>query len=155
MKLKEILKSSLIIFYALLLGQILFLLISLYLISSNIIPTNPDLSLILIFTLLFFLSPLLVAGPIIYRKLISKQYDNNKTLEQKMILYRQGMIIKLAMVEGASIFSIVCFLITGNYLFIIIAILLISLFFLHRPSLEKFASDFNISISELDFHQDK
>lgn len=155
MKLKEILKSSLIIFYALLLGQIVFLLISLYLVSSNIIPTNPDLSLILIFTLLFFLSPLLVAGPIIYRKLISKQYDNNKTLEQKMILYRQGMIIKLAMVEGASIFSIVCFLITGNYLFIIIAILLISLFFLHRPSLEKFASDFNISISELDFHQYK
>lgn len=155
MKLKEILKSSLIIFYALLSGQIIFLLISLYLVSANLIETNSELSLIFIITLLFFLSPLLIVGPMIYRKLISRQYDNIKTLEQKLILYRQGMIIKLAMVEGASIFSIVCFLITGNYLFIIISILLISLFFLHRPSLEKFTADFNISLSELDLYLNK
>jgi hypothetical protein len=155
MKQKEIIKSSLIIFYTLLSGQIVFFLISLYLVSAQVIPTNSNLSLILIFTLLFFLSPLLVVGPIIYRKLISKQYDNIKTVEQKLILYRKGIIIKLALVEGASIFSIVCFLITGNYLFIIIAILLISLFFLHKPSLEKFAADFNIALSELDLYKDK
>jgi len=155
MKQKEIIKSSLIIFYTLLSGQIVFFLISLYLVSAQVISSNSNLSLILIFTLLFFLSPLLVVGPIIYRKLISKQYDNIKTVEQKLILYRKGIIIKLALVEGASIFSIVCFLITGNYLFIIIAILLISLFFLHKPSLEKFAADFNIALSELDLYKDK
>jgi RsiW-degrading membrane proteinase PrsW (M82 family) len=147
MKPKEIIKSSLIIFYALLAGQIIFLLISLYLVTTGIIKTNSELSLILTIIILIFLSPLLIIGPIIYRKLISKQTDNLKTLEQKLLLYRQGMIIKLAMVEGATIFSIVCFLITGNFLFVIIAILLISLFFLHKPTLEKFASDFNFPLS--------
>jgi hypothetical protein len=153
MKPTEIIKSSLIIFYALLAGQIIFLLISLYLVSASIVKSNPDLSLILTFTILILISPLLVAGPIIYRKLISKNSDSVKSLEQKLILYRQGMIIKLALVEGTSIFSIVCFLITGNFLFVIIAILLISLFFLHKPTLEKFASDFNIPFSQLDFSQ--
>lgn len=153
MKPTEIIKSSLIIFYALLAGQIIFLLISLYLVSASIVKSNPDLSLILTFTILIFLSPLLVIGPIIYRKLISKNSDSVKSLEQKLILYRQGMIIKLALVEGTSIFSIVCFLITGNFLFVIIAILLISLFFLHKPTIEKFASDFNIPLSQLDFTQ--
>lgn len=153
MRPNEILKSSLIIFYALLAGQIIFLLISLYLVSVGIIQTNPDFSLPLTFVILIFLSPLLLAGPIIYRKLISKNFDNIKSIEQKLILYRQGMIIKLAMVEGASIFSIVCFLITGNFLFVIITILLISLFFLHKPTLEKFASDFNIPLSQIDFSQ--
>ncbi len=153
MKTTEIIKSSLIIFYALLAGQIIFLLISLYLVSANVVQTIPDLSLILTFTILIFISPLLVVGPIIYRKLISRNFDSVKSTEQKLILYRQGMIIKLAMVEGASIFSIVSFLITGNFLFVIIAILLISLFFLHKPTLEKFASDFNIPLSELDSSQ--
>lgn len=153
MKTTEIIKSSLIIFYALLAGQIIFLLISLYLVSANVVQTIPDLSLILTFTILIFISPLLVVGPIIYRKLISRNFDSVKSTEQKLMLYRQGMIIKLAMVEGASIFSIVCFLITGNFLFMIIAILLISLFFLHKLALGKFASDFNIPLSELDSSQ--
>lgn len=153
MKPTEIIKSSLIIFYALLAGQIIFLMISLYLVSANVVQTIPDLSLILTFTILIFISPLLVVGPIIYRKLISRNFDGVKSTEQKLILYRQGMIIKLAMVEGSSIFSIVCFLITGNFLFVIIAVLLISLFLLHKPTLEKFASDFNIPLSELDSYQ--
>lgn len=153
MKPNEIIKSSLIIFYVLLAGQVIFLLISLYLVSSNVVQTNPDLSLILTFIILIILSPLLVVGPIIYRKLISRNSDNIKSLEQKLILYRQGMIIKLAFVEGASIFTIACFLITGNFLFIIISILLISLFFLHKPTLEKFASDFNIPLPQIDFSQ--
>ncbi len=150
MKSNEILKSSLIIFYALLAGQIIFLIISLYVVSLDVIETNSDLSLVLIFSVLLLLSPLLIAGPIIYRRFILSQSDKCKTLEQKLVLYRQGMIIKLAMVEGASIFSIVCFLITGNFLFVVIALILIILFAFHKPSSEKFASDFNLSLSEIE-----
>ncbi len=153
MKLIEILKSSLIIFYALLAGQTFFLLISLYLVNSGIIQADSEHSLIFKFVIFFILGPSRVVGLVIYRKIILRQSADDKTMEQKMILYRQGMIIKLAMIEGASIFSTVCFLITGDYLFVIISIFLISLFFLHKPTIEKFASDFNIPLSQIDLKQ--
>lgn len=140
-------KSTLIIFYALLIGQITFLLISIYFVKSGIVDINSELSGVLILALLFSLSPLLVAGPIVYRRMI-KQSESNLSLEQKLVLYKQGTVIKLAIVESPSILSIIFFLITGNEITLFIAILIIFLFYFHKPSIEKFVSDFNLTTTE-------
>jgi hypothetical protein len=148
----KILRTTLIIFYTLFAGQIVFLTISLFSVSSSAIKVNPQLFILFAIVVLLITAPLLVTGPIIYRKLISKQMDKLKSIEEKLISYRQGTIIKLAFVESASMLSIFSFFITGAYLFFIFALLILLLFFLHKPSLEKFASDFNIDLSELETH---
>jgi hypothetical protein len=149
MKLAEQIKSVQIIFLALLAGQIIFLFISVFLVQSGNVKPNDELFLILFIVDLMIITPAIVLGPMIYRGFIERA-NTKKLTEEKFILYRQGVIIKLALVEAPTIFSIVGFLLTGSFIFLILAIGVLILFFFHKPTLEKFAEDFNIPLSELE-----
>ncbi|MGQ9799817.1 MAG: hypothetical protein ACUVRG_11125 [Ignavibacterium sp.] len=149
MKLAEQFKSVQIIFFALLISQILFLFISVFLVQSGNVKPNYDLFLILLIVDLMIITPAIVIGPMIYRRFIESA-DSKKLVEEKFILYRQGVIIKLAFVEAPTIFSIVSYLLTGSVIFLILAVGVLILFFFHKPTLEKFAEDFNIRLSELE-----
>ncbi len=149
MKLTEQFKSIQIIFFALLAGQLIFLFISVFLIQSGNISTNEDLFLILFIIDLMIVTPAIVVGPMIYRSFMSRVIPE-MSLTDKINLYKQGTIIKLALVEAPTIFSIVGFLLTGSFVFLFLAIGIIILFFMHRPSVEKFCEDFQLSFSEIE-----
>lgn len=148
MKLTEQFKSIQIIFFALLAGQLIFLFISVFLVQSGNISTNENLFLILFIVDLMIVVPAIVVGPMIYRSFMSR-VKPEMSLTEKLNLYKQGTIIKLAMVEAPTIFSIVGFLLTGSFVFLFLAIGIIILFFMHKPSLEKFCEDFQVPFSEL------
>ncbi|MCX7612014.1 MAG: hypothetical protein N2043_10565 [Ignavibacterium sp.] len=150
MKEKEILRSSSLIFYLLLSGQIFFMVFALIFVENNSYKADNNFTFLLTISFLLILAPMLVIGPIIYRKIISNKSNNLEPIEEKLFIYRKGMIIKLAMIESLSLFSTTIFIISGSYLFVVINIFLIVLFYLHKPSLEKFASDFNLSISDIE-----
>lgn len=150
MKEKEILRSSSLIFYLLLSGQIFFMVFALIFVENNSYKADNNFTFLLTISFLLILAPMLVTGPIIYRKIISNQSNNLESIEEKLFIYRKGMIIKLAMIESLSLFSTTIFIISGSYLFVVINIFLIVLFYLHKPSWEKFASDFNLSISDIE-----
>ncbi|MCL6493320.1 MAG: hypothetical protein K6T54_00925 [Ignavibacterium sp.] len=149
MKLAEQIKSVQIIFLALLASQIMFLFISVFLVQSGNVKPNDELFLILFIVDLMIITPAIVLGPMIYRGFIERA-NTKKLTEEKFILYRQGVIIKLALVEAPTIFSIVGYLLTGSIIFLILAIGVLILFFFHKPTLEKFTEDFNIPLSELE-----
>jgi hypothetical protein len=149
MKLAEQIKSVQIIFLALLAGQIMFLFIAVFLVQSGNVKPNDNLFLILFIVDLMIITPAIVVGPMIYRGFIERA-NTKKLTQEKFILYRQGVIIKLALVEAPTIFSIVGYLLTGSIIFLILAIGVLILFFFHKPTLEKFAEDFNIPLSELE-----
>jgi hypothetical protein len=149
MKLAEQIKSVQIIFLALLAGQIMFLFIAVFLVQSGNVKPNDNLFLILFIVDLMIITPAIVVGPMIYRGFIERA-NTKKLTQEKFILYRQGVIIKLALVEAPTIFSIVGYLLTGSIIFLILAIGVLILFFFHKPTLENFAEDFNIPLSELE-----
>ncbi len=149
MKASEQIKAVQIIFFALLTGQIIFLFIAVFLVQSGNVLPNEDLYLILLVVDLIIIAPAIVAGPMLYRSFISR-VKPKMSLSEKFNLYKQGTIIKLSLVEAPVIFSIVAYMLTGALLFLIIAIGVLVLFFLHKPTIEKFAEDFNISLSELE-----
>lgn len=148
MKLAEQIKSVHIIFWTLLAGQIIFLFISVFLVQSGNVKPNEDLFFILFIVNLMIITPAIVLGPMIYRGFIERALSKKLT-KGKFILYRQGVLIKMALVEAPIIFSIVGYLLTGSIIFLILAIGVLILFFFHKPTLEKFAEDFNIPFSEL------
>lgn len=111
-------------FYAILAGPILFLLVALY-ITENIHSSSFDLSepinlALIALTLISF--PL---GNFITRRMLSaiKPEDD---IKKKMNSYQTAMVIRLASYEGIELFSIVVFIMTGNILVLLFA--LISLF---------------------------
>lgn len=149
MKLYEQIKTVQIIFFALLTGQLIFLFISVYLVQSGNIKLNEELFLILLMIDLMIVFPAIVLGPMLYRSFLNKA-KSGLSLPEKFNIYRQGVITKLALVEAPTIFSIVSYLLTGSIVFLIIAIGVLVLFFFHKPTIEKFAEDFNIPLSELE-----
>lgn len=149
MKLSGQIKSLQIIFYAMLAGQIIFLFISVFLVQSGNFQVNENLFLIFFIVDLLIITPAIVVGPMIYRGFINRSLSS-KSKEEKFNFFRQGIIIKLALVEAPTIFSIVGFLLTGSVVFLLLAIGVLILFFFHKPTLEKFAEDFNIPLSELE-----
>ena len=70
--------------------------------------------------------------------------------KEKMAIYRQACIIKWAMIEGASLFSIICFLLTRNYAFLVLAAVLILLFAMMAPSKLKIIIQLQISEAEIE-----
>lgn len=149
MKASEQIKPVKIIFFALLSGQIIFLFIALFLVQSGNVVPNENLFLIFFVVDLMIIVPGIVVGPMLYRSFISR-VKSGMSLSEKFNLYKQGTIIKLALVEAPTIFSIVAYMLTGSLVFLIIAIGVLVLFFMHKPTIEKFAEDFNISLSELE-----
>jgi hypothetical protein len=89
----------------------------------------------------------ILASRFLYSKHIAS-FDKSFSLESKVLSYRTGNIIKLALLEGANIFNISVMIITASYFFAALFIVIISLFLLNRPSKEKFILDFEISAED-------
>lgn len=133
-----------VLFFALFMGQILYFFITLFLINSGSTAIIAGLD-----TLLMFITPVVVlsfvlAAKFIYSKRVAV-FDRTLTLENKLISYRTNNIIKLALIEGANIFSITILFITANYFFAALFIIIISFFFLNKPTKDKFIMDYEIS----------
>lgn len=149
---KDIIKTTQIIFWAILTGQIVFLVIAVFLVQSSKIEANPELTFILMIVILMLVIPAIVVGPMVYRTLLTKSL-HKKSVEDKLIAFRQNTIIKLALIEAPVLFSLVSFIITGNYIFAVIALAVLVLFVFHKPTTEKFAEDYKLSVSEVEKHQ--
>jgi hypothetical protein len=69
-------------------------------------------------------------------------------LKDKMSGYRGLFIIKLALLEAPALFSIICFYLTNNYLFLGLASLVVCVFVLQRPTRHGIAYDLELSIGD-------
>ncbi len=144
---KNFFTSLNIIFFALFAGQTIFFIVGLFLIQSGNITVNPTLDTVFMFvTPVVILSAILVSK-FIYAKLVGN-FDKSSLLENKMISFRTNSIIKLAILEGANIFSISIMIITANYFYAAFFVILITLFFFNRPTKEQFIMDYEITADE-------
>ena len=136
-----------IIFIALLSGQTIYIFVGIFLIQSGNIYGFGGFN-----TIFMFITPVVVLSSILASKFIyAKQvaeFDKSLSLENKLVSYRTANIIKLALLEGASIFYILLMIITANYFFAALFIIIIALFFFNRPTKEKFIMDYEVSADD-------
>ena len=136
-----------IIFIALLSGQTIYFFVGIFLIQSGNIDGFGGFN-----TIFMFITPVVVLSSILASKFIySKQvaeFDKSLSLENKLVSYRTANIIKLALLEGANIFNISIMIITANYFFAALFIIIIALFFFNRPTKEKFIMDYEVSADD-------
>lgn len=145
-------KAISILHIALLIGQLLFGMIMLTLVSLKQTGSfgekdNSQLWLaacIVIAALAFFISNL------IFKKKLELINKNNESVSKKLEAYRAASINRWAVLEAATLFCIVIFYRTSDYLIIIIAAVLLSLSYAARPVTEKIVTDLNITLSDLD-----
>ncbi len=143
-------KSLQFIYFALLVGQLFFVFISLFLVKQQLFKGGrPDLENILMPVLVVLALICMVSGKKIFKSRVQKLGDI-PSVSQRFSDYRAASLVRWALLEGPCIFSIICFLLTSNYLFLVVAALILFIFGGTAPAKSKVAADMGISSEELD-----
>ena len=138
-------KSLKIIHLALVIGQIMFLVISV-IINRMIGPMySGDKSMN---TLLFYVVPLLTIGCVVvsmmfYKSKISQVHESDD-LDIKLSVYRSANIIRFALLETPSFLAILAYLFSGNWIFLMYMVIIVVFFFVFRPTIENFSKEMKL-----------
>jgi uncharacterized membrane protein len=73
---------------------------------------------------------------------------NTTGLNAKLSNYQIAVIVRMALLESASLFAIVVYYLTGNFLYLLIAILLMIYGVVIRPTAENIADDLLLTYDE-------
>ena len=71
----------------------------------------------------------------------AKKQSND--LNQALIQYQTSFIIRIALIEGPSLFGVVVFLLSGNLIFLSASALLLTYIYFQKPSREKIIKELN------------
>jgi hypothetical protein len=142
------LTSLSILHLALLMGQIFFAGITYYLHQSG----SLQMGMSELASMLKIVVPVLVLGAIIGSHFLFKikiaQTQTKEKLAAKLADYRVAFLLQLALMEGGALFSIMSYLLTADLWFLAMAAIVIVVFVLQRPSLQKIAETLRLSHQE-------
>ncbi|MEO6488498.1 MAG: hypothetical protein ABIO04_01045 [Ferruginibacter sp.] len=143
-------KSLQVVYFSLLAGQILFILIAVYLITKNLFTVSkPELENIFMPVLVIVAFICIISGNRIYKARVSRLKDVNP-IASKFVEYRAVTLLRWALLEAPCLFAIICYLLTSNFLFLVVAALLLFIFVSTAPIKNKVASEMGITSEELD-----
>jgi len=144
------LKALLIIHKALLIGQLLFAAIAFYLVySKSFTDQFQHLNQILQVIALVFSAAGFYVGSLLFKKKLLQARETLTGLKDKWALYRTACMLQWSMLEAPCIFVIICFLLTGNYAFLALAVALIFLFAMMAPTKLKIVFQLQVSEAEI------
>ena len=130
-------------------GVFIFLCITIYLVESGGFAVDDALN-----DMFLYMVPILALVSVFASRLMySKRVEVLKTLttlEEKTEGYQAALIVRWALIEGPSLFAVIAFMLTGNYLFGLIALSLLLYLILQRPRLESVLAD--LALSHNDFN---
>ena len=147
MNVKSYFKVLDLLFYALLAGQLLFAFITLGLTYTASWQATVDSQSMYYFMVLIVVAGAYYGGNYIYKGMMDK-IKAMKNLLKKFDQMRRAFIIKFALLEAGSFISLVFYILTTDYMFLIIAFIIIFLFFISKMNKEKIINDMNLSSEE-------
>jgi hypothetical protein len=135
----------------LLMGQVFFAAICAFIVyTKTILPPAKEQEKILQVAALIITVTGILAGISLFKKKMMQIREIQTNTKDKFLLYRAASIGQWALLEGPSLFCIICFFLTGNYAFLALAIPIMFLFILMAPSKNKIVTQLQISESEID-----
>jgi hypothetical protein len=136
-----------ILFFAFIGGQTIYFVIGLFLIQSGSKEGFGGLNSIFMFITPVVVLSSIFASRFIYTKQVAN-FDKKLSLENKLVSFRTANIVRLALLEGANIINISIMIITANYFFAALFIIIMALFLLNRPTKAKFILEYEVSADD-------
>ena len=146
---KQYFQTNLIVFTGLACSPILFTGIAYYLQSEKKIVSNPELDSIFQYAVPGLCIALLALSTIIFKTLVRTIYSEYN-LPTKLLKYRSFLIIKFALLETACMIPILAYLLTGIYIYLMIAGGMIVIFLISRPTKVSLINDLELSTEQLE-----
>lgn len=132
------------IFTAMVMGQVIV-----FSIFFNLKQNNTELHATLQYVAAFAAITAILGAPWLYMRILSSGKVARLPLETKLQTYVTANIIKLAILEGASLLCLVCLFLTGNLYYAYLFLALFFAFLLHRPKRVKCATDLQLNDEEI------
>lgn len=137
-----------VLFLTFLTGQVLYFTIGLFLVQSGAKQELVQLNNIFLFAVPIIDLFIIITSKSIYTKNVAN-FDKNLPLENKILSYQTNSIIQLALLEGANIINVSVLIITANYFFAALFVIIISLFLLNKPTKEKFIMQYELNSDDV------
>jgi hypothetical protein len=148
-KIKEILRSINLIYWAIFLGMVMFIVISAIYVSNMGPLVESDMNMHWKISSIMMIS-LIIIGPfswIIPNKLI-RRIDPNLELTGKLVAWRTAMLIRLSIMETAGVIVCLGFMATGNTDLILILAMVMLFFMIYKPNTYRIAADLGLTPEE-------
>lgn len=139
---RRFLKAITTIHLAMLMAQVLFLIVVIYLNSTRGIVQPSENIFLYVAPAIGVLGVLL--SNLLFKSLLNK-IKAKESLREKIMAYQAAILVRLALLEGPSLFGIITYLLTGNLLLLSVPVLLILYFLTLRPSKESVLNDLDLS----------
>lgn len=136
---KGFIKNMNFIHWGLIAGQLIFIALALVIISSFTISTDFENDVFVIISPLISLSAIM-GSQVIYKAIMHKSRQP-MNLGLKMGYFRTAFLVKIGVLEAASVFSIAIYLINHNLFHLFIAVFVILNMLSFRPGIERFVND--------------
>ena len=135
----------------LMMGQVFFSGICIYLVYSNsILPAAKELDKTLQVVALLVTAGGVYGGMTFFKKKLMQIRAMQTDAKGKFELYRTACLIQWALLEGPSIFCTICFFLTGNYAFLALVLIILFIFVMTAPAKLKMQLQLQISEAELE-----
>lgn len=145
------LKSLRIVYFAMAMGLVLFLIVTLFLINLNGPLAENDISPTQRAPFIIVLVLLTGALFMVYRAIFPRKTEAIQSLlslDKKMEAWRELRVLQAALIEAPAFFALVLFLLLGVNFLLVWPIVGLMLFWYTQPTREKFLFEAKLSISE-------
>ncbi len=118
------------IYRALLYGQIVFAVAIIILVQTGLFKPFASESLdrlLQVITVVYAFAAVIV-GVQLFRRRLETIRNNNETPREKLAQYRSASLVQWLLLEGASIFSMISYGITGNWSFLGLTVMIIAIY---------------------------
>jgi hypothetical protein len=139
---KTYLRANSMLHFALLSGQMMLAIVFIAITGKTEIILNPEGDLFFIFVPAFALVAIFISG-FIFKKLLI-QANSKTTLSEKLGLYRPALLVRFAILEGASLFGVVAYFLNANLFYVFVSAFVMVYFFTLRPTKEKLENDLQL-----------
>ena len=120
------------------LAGVLMFLVSVMIVVYYREPENHDLDLILLIAAPISTAALLLISNRLFASRL-KSAMNLEKLYEKMEAYRGAIVLRFLLLDGAIFIQIIAYLMTENKLFVVLSVVVVSMFMLYRPNAKRFA----------------
>lgn len=130
--------------FGIFLAGVLLFLFSVMIVVYYRVPENHDLD-----TILLIAAPISTAALLlISHRLFTSRLQSAKKLEklyERMEAYRGAIVLRFLLLDGAIFLQIIAYLLTENKLFVVLSVVVITMFMLYKPSPQRFTKEMELS----------
>lgn len=134
---KNILRALSILHTAFVGGLIFFGGIVFFLVYTDAFPPIKEVDKIMQVAVIIACAAGLYFSITLFKKKVLLIRESFETVDKKMDAFRAACLLQWALLDGPAIFTIIGFLLTGNYAFLVLAGIMIAFLYLLKPTKQK------------------